>query len=829
MADLHRQIDLEQKSVTRGVERYFKNLAKKRSSSNNTEWDSAPASKVVQRCLDQMIPAVAQAQRDCRKRLLECYTTGSRVTDVDRVMDLLSPEALAYITIRTVLMCKFHEMTPQSVGYKVGNMANLEVQWSDLRKAEAAAAKAEGRHNRLTMLKRTVKQVNPKSVRKWLKRFDELASETWSHRLKVHLGMALLTTLVDTCPDEFTWVTTTTHRFGKPFRTSEIRLSEGVVQEITALHDEQAALLPWKMPMVCPPKQYRWDQVNRRYTGGYWKIPTDCVIEGVYRHTGRYLKAPVIPEPVLEALNRVQATPWRINTQVLGLLHYAVKNGIGQVLPVEPERELPPQVPVDEWKDLTFQERGKIKTARREVYDHNFKLASKRQQLVRVIDMAKEFADEKQIWFPYQMDFRGRMYPTAQYLTPQGDDPTRGLLTFADGKPLGQSGFQWLLYYMAALYGHDKMSKQERADWVFAHDDQIVDLVYNPWMVLNLEFWSKAEEPWQFMAACIEYVNAMRSGNPHAYVCALPIHVDGSCNGLQHLSAMGRDMVGAKAVNLTAGDRQDVYREVRDKVGKFVVDDCMADHPVAPNWDMRVTRKVVKRAVMTLPYGLTQIGMRDQLIADRKHWDNVPGDVLKNANYMRDKITQAMGNTVGGAMRIMEWLQEMANLHSELGLAIKWHTPLGLQVIQEYNNMRQTTITTLVGTARLPRHNRLQEEDPKLGLNKRRQRLSIAPNVIHSFDAAHAQMVINKAYNHGIKHFSMIHDSFGVHACDMDKFATIIRDAFAEMYETNWFERLADDFDANLRARGASLNRDNAPELGTWEPRMVCDSDWFFA
>ena len=43
----------------------------------------------------------------------------------------------------------------------------------------------------------------------------------------------------------------------------------------------------------------------------------------------------------------------------------------------------------------------------------------------------------------------------------------------------------------------------------------------------------------------------------------LPIHQDGSCNGLQHYAALGRDEAGAIAVNVKPSVRpQDVYTGV---------------------------------------------------------------------------------------------------------------------------------------------------------------------------------------------------------------------------------------------------------------------------
>jgi DNA-directed RNA polymerase len=56
------------------------------------------------------------------------------------------------------------------------------------------------------------------------------------------------------------------------------------------------------------------------------------------------------------------------------------------------------------------------------------------------------------------------------------------------------------------------------------------------------------------LAACIELTNALRSSRPAEYVSNLPIHQDGSCNGLQHYAALGGDILGAEKV----------FRAVRD-------------------------------------------------------------------------------------------------------------------------------------------------------------------------------------------------------------------------------------------------------------------------
>lgn len=53
------------------------------------------------------------------------------------------------------------------------------------------------------------------------------------------------------------------------------------------------------------------------------------------------------------------------------------------------------------------------------------------------------------------------------------------------------------------------------------------------------------------------------AGDPTTFVSHLPIYQDGSCNGLQHYAALGRDEEGGKEVNLVPAEKpSDVYSSV---------------------------------------------------------------------------------------------------------------------------------------------------------------------------------------------------------------------------------------------------------------------------
>jgi len=78
--------------------------------------------------------------------------------------------------------------------------------------------------------------------------------------------------------------------------------------------------------------------------------------------------------------------------------------------------------------------------------------------------------------------------------------------------------------------------------------DEILDSADRP--LTGRCWWKKSANPWQTLAACMELAAAVRSPDPASYVTHLPIHQDGSCNGLQHYAAMGRDVIGAQQVAL---------------------------------------------------------------------------------------------------------------------------------------------------------------------------------------------------------------------------------------------------------------------------------------
>ena len=100
--------------------------------------------------------------------------------------------------------------------------------------------------------------------------------------------------------------------------------------------------------------------------------------------------------------------------------------------------------------------------------------------------------------------------------------------------------------------------------------------------------------------------------NPEDYVSHLHVHVDGSCNGMQHYAACGRDESGGRQVNLAKSDRPgDVYTAILKLVIKDVEAEKRPEYAeIAEGLSGNISRKVIKQTVMTSVYGVTFIGAR---------------------------------------------------------------------------------------------------------------------------------------------------------------------------------------------------------------------------
>jgi DNA-directed RNA polymerase len=652
-----------------------------------------------------------------------------------------------------------------------------------------------------------------------------------------------------------------------------LRLEAGPgLQEWLDEKNERLADLAFTLyPMVVPPVD--WAPSQR---GGY-RFRLRAMFPLVRAHDPQVSAAHERrDQPVIyNALNTLQQTAWRINPSVLALVEALseIGGGVAGLASYEPE-SLPPKSAAlladrDTWMEWQKQNKGALTQKRAipehinaarlrwrewrrkvgEIKDRDLPRRSRVVSQGATVRAAKRMAQYEAIYFPYTLDFRGRVYALASFLNPQGDDLNKALLTFATGKPIGDDGARWLAIHgancMDTTPEGDKISRMtldEREKWILRHTAEIRRSAADP---LEYRWWMQAEKPLQFYAFCVEWAAALderaRTGE-WSYSCSLPVAMDGSCNGLQHFSAMFRDEIGGRAVNLTNNDRpRDVYTEVANNVGDALVQD--GAEPLAIKWlaSGLVNRKLCKRPTMTFGYGAKKWGFRDQIIAELKGREDFAGikrtfaveaedgsrmkDGLPAAStYLSTKIDEALGVTVVAASRAMKWLQSHALSIASENRVVEWTVPVtGFQVRQEYYRTIQRQVrTTLAGSVIYPASYTSSQD-----VRAQKQANAVAPNIVHSLDAAVLMLTVGECAHEGISHFRMIHDSFATVPGDCAKLAEITRRVFVSFYmENDVVGELASQLTAQLPA-GAEIPE--VPPYGNLDLREVEDSKYFFA
>lgn len=330
------------------------------------------------------------------------------------------------------------------------------------------------------------------------------------------------------------------------------------------------------LPMLIPPKS--WKGYDK---GGHLFLPSY-----VMRTHGAKDQQDAIKsvrrkqlQKVFKALDVLGSMKWRVNRPILDVVEniWSAGGGIAGLI----DRE---DIPVPERPDPEDSiEIKKWKWSVRKVKKANNEMHAQRCDTELKLSVARKMRDEEGFYYPHNLDFRGRAYPMHSHLNHLSSDLCRGILEFAEGRPLGKSGLQWLKIHLANLYGGGvkKLPYDGRLTFVENHLHDIFNSAANP--LDGNRWWLNAEDPLQCLAACINLSDALKSSSPAEAISHLPIHQDGSCNGLQHYAALGRDSLEAAAVNLVAGDKPaDVYSGIAARVMEVMRKDSAKDPTTDP-------------------------------------------------------------------------------------------------------------------------------------------------------------------------------------------------------------------------------------------------------
>lgn len=859
-----KQLQLEHEAYTEGERRFIKNLERQ------TERGELADNQVAKPLMQTLVPKIAQAVKEWHEgpdgklstsRPSVAFTMLS--TEEKAVKDRslrISCESAAVIILKVILskLVKPEGIPITPMASAIGRTLEDEIRFGRIRDKEKEHFKKAIAENLNKRAGASYKKAYMQAVETSMLEQGQLedAWGTWSPTEAVHVGIKMLEIVIQSTQ------LVELKRYGAGNAAADVEmvhLSDFWVKKMAQRGFSLAGIAPVYQPCVVPPKP--WTGV---VGGGYWakgRRPLPLIRLGSKSAVARYEDV-YMPE-VYDAVNIIQNTPWKVNKKVLDVVNMVEKlnntpiDDIPQMEPLKPE----------DYAGETEEELKAWKKAAAGIYRREKARQSRRLSLSFIVSQANKFSQFKAIWFPYNMDWRGRVYAVPMF-NPQGNDMQKGLLTLAVGKPIGADGFKWLKVHGANCAGVDKVTFEERIKWVEDNHDNIMATAKAP--MDSIEWWGRLDSPFCFLAFCFEYAGVMHHGL--SYSCSLPIAFDGSCSGIQHFSAMLRDHIGGHAVNLTpSGKVQDIYRIVSDRIEEELkvllvngTDNEVVTHEdkktgeiterlklgtreLARQWlTYGMSRKVTKRSVMTLAYGSKEYGFADQVYEDivMPAIDSGSGAMFTEpsqaSRFMAKMIWEAVSVTVVAAVDAMKWLQGAAKLlaaevkDKKTGeilkpcLPVHWVTPDGFPVWQEYRKKDTTRLNLMfLGSFNLqPTVNKGTKKE----LDKHKQESGISPNFVHSQDGSHLRKtVVHTHRKYGVMSFAVIHDSFGTIPADAKYLFRGVRETMVETYRDN---DVLLDFYEQFEYQLHESQRDKLPELpkkGKLNIEDILSSDFAFA
>lgn len=484
------------------------------------------------------------------------------------------------------------------------------------------------------------------------------------------------------------------------------------------------------------------------------------------------------------------------------------------------------------------------------------KLISKYYEYNQIIRKAKLVKEQGYPFYQeVSCDYRGRIYYAESFLEFQGSDMARSLFLFNNKKEVDEAGYRWLCIHTASCYNKsytvnelrsltylktdyaahlkfegldtislDKMTLDDRHAWVVNN----LELIKR--VARNLEMNKHAEKPYSFLACCLDikgYITAKK--NKESFMSGLPIPIDGSNNGWQHLAAMSKDKVAGELVSLTHTTIQkDFYVAVAKELIKLMPD-WFADKKIP----MKHIRKgIAKRGSMTRAYSAGKQRIAANMYADchTEGFTTKYGIDEDTCTLLAGNLINAINSVCAGPLKTTKYLQKIAEHELNSGrTSLAWTTPSGFPVeykaFLQHERKQRGTIKGIIGNkdGRVTHVIKVDVCNPgTLGKIACRRSFAsgISPNVVHSYDAAHMANTI-VAFNGS---FAAVHDSFSCHAGDVDFLQDITKMTFQAQYDV---ENFFDILENNLMGHKNTF-MSNQPVLGTLDLADLTNSDYFF-
>ena len=598
-------------------------------------------------------------------------------------------------------------------------------------------------------------------------------------------------------------------------------------------NENNTTYLPRRMPMIVKPKPYyrekRKDEIIDRL-GGY--LLNDVKYTNpLIKPKWDMLKSSIVKEKNLlySMANNVNSVAFKINKDVLDF----VKDygDLYNLLDLEDFEYL-----IDKSK-LNKTEHIQLES-----------FLSKRALYENILGLATAYSNVNEFYLPIRIEFRGRLNCISDFLNYQSSELAKSLLLFSRPEKLYKTDEKSIAYfkaYGANCYGNkiEKKSWNERIKWLNNNEDDIINF-------RNGKLISEADDKLLFIAFCFEYnrfykiYNNIESTYFETY---LPIKLDATCNGYQHIALLSGDNNLSRELNLTRSTWDDSPKDFYGYIGLNLVSwakNKLESTPKSnPNWEsydrlsrVEILRAILKGPVMTWAYNISPLGLvkkikslfipvkdldtyhndfhfevNDKLSAKQNKSKNkvinkeiyfneyfkyTKDDSItlkgKDFNIIRLGLEDILNNNIFKIKKLVRYLDTIANILTKLSLPIMWGAPNGVNVIQSYLLTKETKLKPFSSSKRAIS---LTIPDTNKGFNKRKQLRSFMPNLIHSLDASSLALLIDLYFSNNsneVKNIFTIHDCFAVTANNVGTVMNLLKLVYIKIYSDSEYLRELD-------------------------------------
>jgi hypothetical protein len=417
--------------------------------------------------------------------------------------------------------------------------------------------------------------------------------------------------------------------------------------------------------MYCPPLRFEYGSNIKK--GGYLSEKKQTLFGNseIYDSFGTPRAEP--SKKLIDALNLLQENQWEINLDLLEV--------ICNITLIRDKKEIildKKIIDKDGWISKI-----EIKDEFKDAFLHKNKDHHTNQERILSLSYCQKIIEHNAnvFWHTWRSDFRGRLYADSAILSPQGSDTDKALIRFKEWKKLGIDGKKWLYVFIHNLFtgienknwidGPPKKREtfSNREKWVDKNVQVLREIAKKPnkksnLIILGLHTVSaRKSQSFQRLSSILELNRIWKiheKGIDFSEIhSGLPIYLDASCNGYQHISALVRDTELAKNVNIIPNKKnkiEDLYGLVAEEAKRIYSEDKnnglekILTNNLSKKEMTRIKkdnpffqRNLAKQPVMTTGYGSRDI--KKSLIGGAGGTKR-PGYIILNSKWTKKELSR---------------------------------------------------------------------------------------------------------------------------------------------------------------------------------------------